>query len=407
MKIIVTGVTLTGNMGGYAMLLAIHDVLSSDIKDIAVSSILPKDDKLINKDKKLFRIISSDYRILMLLIMPLCLLLWPFRKKKFVIWLSNKIPILKDFANVDAVVDLSGISFVDGRGLGLLIYNISIVLPGLFFNKPTYKLSQSLGPFKDVMNRFVSKWLLSKCREVVARGVNTLEHLRNLEINRASHYPDTSFAMEIPENIILTAKRMINNKIKNKDQIKLVIISPSMVVKNYCKKSGLNLVNELSETIYQLSKKNIHCALLAHSTYSGISKNDDLCVVNEIISNVKLNYNIDLPHFDAKGDPRLARAIIGCADVFLACRFHALIAALSQSVPVLTIGWSHKYFEAASPFDMEKYTINYLDTNKDHLVYLISKLLIDKEKYSDKMIKIAIESKKKAIEGIKIIFNKN
>ena len=54
-----------------------------------------------------------------------------------------------------------------------------------------------------------------------------------------------------------------------------------------------------------------------------------------------------LPVVHVKGPLRAAeiKALIGQCDLLLASRYHALIAALSQSIPVGVAGWSHKYTE--------------------------------------------------------------
>ena len=402
MKIIVTGVTLSGNLGGYAMLLGVKDILSSKIKDFAVASILPKHDKVINNQNN-FRIISSDYKIWILITTPLCLLLWPFRKKKFAIWCACKIPILKDFSDIDAVIDLSGIAFVDNRGLALLVYNVAITLPGIFFDKPVYKLSQALGPFNNKINKTAAKWILNRCRKVIVRGEKSLENVRAIDIKNAEHYPDTSFALNINKNIRKKALDLVKKKVPTYNNTKLIIMSPSAVLESYCRKTGLNLVNEFCKTVHSLSMQGMHCALIAHSTDTGIAKNDDLSVIRSIQKRYKSKYNIVITTFDAKGDPRLARAIIGMSEVFIACRFHSLIAALSQAVPVISIGWSHKYQEAASSFWMEPYSIDYKHVNAQILIKHVNDLISKRSSLVSKMKTEARSSKKKAIEGIKII----
>ena len=60
-----------------------------------------------------------------------------------------------------------------------------------------------------------------------------------------------------------------------------------------------------------------------------------------------------------------------------------MIAALSQAVPVTTIGWSHKYAEAADPFGMSAFTMDYTIFNAEHLVAMVQQLLDRRKELHD------------------------
>jgi colanic acid/amylovoran biosynthesis protein len=49
-------------------------------------------------------------------------------------------------------------------------------------------------------------------------------------------------------------------------------------------------------------------------------------------------------------DPRAAKGRLGAAQLVIGTRFHALLGALSQGVPAVAIGWSHKYDELFADF---------------------------------------------------------
>jgi colanic acid/amylovoran biosynthesis protein len=50
-------------------------------------------------------------------------------------------------------------------------------------------------------------------------------------------------------------------------------------------------------------------------------------------------------HVDANISAAEVKSVIGDCDLLVGSRYHALIAALSQGIPVAAIGWSHKYEE--------------------------------------------------------------
>ena len=58
----------------------------------------------------------------------------------------------------------------------------------------------------------------------------------------------------------------------------------------------------------------------------------------------------------------MIKAIIGNCDYVISSRFHALIAALSQRIPALALGWTHKYLELMKEVGLED---NILELNWD------------------------------------------
>ncbi len=403
MKIIVTGVTRTGNLGGTAMLCAVEDTLSSFIDCFKLASILPKKDKA-KKGIDSAEIVDADYKIWLLVTLPFCLFLWPFRKFRIVKSLARRMPILRDFYGMDAVIDLSGIAFVDGRGAPLLAYNVAVVMPGLFFDIPVYKLSQALGPFHGRLNRVVAKWVLSKCESVAARGEISKEHLHSIGLTRTKFIPDTSFALKIDEFTKKEARNYVVEKFASSSNEKLVMFSPSAVVEKNCQKVGKNLTEIFSQLIVELTMKGFDVGLVPHSTNTGIRKNDDMAVVtsiyNEVIQSVESS---SIQILDVRENPKFARAVIAEADVFVACRFHSLIAALSQAVPVTTVGWSHKYEEASKPFKMNNFAMDYSAISEGLLYDNINHLYENRQELGLSMQDTARRSSLESIDGIKVV----
>ncbi|WP_193047462.1 polysaccharide pyruvyl transferase family protein [Mycolicibacterium baixiangningiae] len=52
------------------------------------------------------------------------------------------------------------------------------------------------------------------------------------------------------------------------------------------------------------------------------------------------------------GDPLVLKAVLGQASAAVASRFHAVVGCVSQSVPTLAFGWSHKYRELLDDFEV-------------------------------------------------------
>lgn len=404
MKLLVTGVTRTGNLGGTAMLCALEDVVASRVSDFALASILPRRDLKANGPDHA-RIVAADYRYLLLFVAPLCLLLWPIRAVRPVRSLLARLPLFGEFGRCDAVADISGVAFVDGRGLALLFYNVAVVLPALFFGKPVHKLSQAVGPFNRPLNARAARFVLSRCASVAARGAISLGYLRTLGLQAAEKRADVSFALDISEDTRRIARSEIESRVPGGKDSPLLVCSPSAVVKAHCQSVGVDMTGVIAKVLVELGRSGVRVALLPHATDTGIRKNDDMSVVLEIQQAARA-FGAEIPVLDPRGDPRLARALIACSTVFLASRFHSMIAALSQAVPVITVGWSHKYAEAAEPFGMERFTLDYAQLTLANLHEKIAGALADHVGLKEKMRSAATEARSSAVEGIKVVLRR-
>ena len=79
-------------------------------------------------------------------------------------------PALREIARADVVVDVAGISFVDGRGLSLVAYNVLMTGIPRLLGARVVKCAQALGPFRTRLNRTAARAVLPRLAAVVARG---------------------------------------------------------------------------------------------------------------------------------------------------------------------------------------------------------------------------------------------
>lgn len=68
-----------------------------------------------------------------------------------------------------------------------------------------------------------------------------------------------------------------------------------------------------------------------------------------------------------------SKALIGEFDLLLASRFHSLVFGLSQGVPAVAVGWSHKYGELMSDFGLGDLTVSWADATDEVVTALVDK----------------------------------
>jgi len=86
-----------------------------------------------------------------------------------------------------------------------------------------------------------------------------------------------------------------------------------------------------------------------------------------------------------------ARSIIGNCDLLVGSRFHALVFALSQGVPVMALSWSHKYRELLAPFGLDDFVFEHGQLEAGTLEPMLERLWIERESRR-RVIEVALKS---------------
>jgi polysaccharide pyruvyl transferase WcaK-like protein len=353
-NIAIVGVTLSGNMGGQAMLLATLEAMRQRCPDCQFDliSIYPEADKKLNNIADL-NIVSAPAPQLVGLYLPISVILWSLIKLPLVHLILVRIPYFQALLRAQLVIDLCGISFVDGRGLPLLLYNMACCLPAIILGTPVVKLAQAVGPFKQTLNRRAAQFTLSRCAAVIARGESSEKNLADLNLSNTKMLPDVTFGLQVPEAAKQKAKAILAS---HNIQQKPLIVSPSRVVERLCLKAGIDFVEEMSAVVKEVAKCGLPVVVLPHSCGKGLSKNNDVVIGQAMLD--RLPQDLPVYLIDNIEDAILLRALIGEARLFLGCRFHSVVAALAMGIPCIVVGWSHKYAETVAPFGLTNWVFD-------------------------------------------------
>lgn len=352
MTVAISGVTLTGNLGGVAMLLTVVQEVRRRYPnaELALLSISPARDRAAAAPAGV-QVVPAHWLALICVLLPLSVLASPLRRSRLVQRLLGSFAYFRALFACRAVVDVSGIAFVDGRGPALLAYNLACCAPALLLGRPVIKLAQTLGPFQQPLNRHVARWALSRCAAVVARGEQSGRHLQALGFSEPVVRPDITFCLALPASARAAAAAEIR-------QLGFVtppvLLSPSRVLQRACARHGIDLPAVFAGLIRHLRTKGSSVALFAHSQAAGIAKNNDTAVCAEILERLDAP---ERPPVLTTDDPVHARALIGAASAFVGCRYHSLVSAYCMAVPALALSWNHKYDDLAGLFDQTAWLV--------------------------------------------------
>ena len=249
------------------------------------------------------------------------------------------------------VVDVAGISFVDGRGIPITIYNSLMTGLSLLLGIPTVKAAQALGPFETQPNRLLAKIVLPRLAAVCARGARTRDHLDTLRLTNVTNVADLAFSLdgsgELPPAVTDSLKGLGGP---------FVVVMPSSVVRGLYESSGADYVSAVSLLIRYIRESTGLGVVVAPHSYrvghpEGRMNDGPVCqqVVACFTDDPKV---IGIDEDLSAGE---LRHLIGMGDVLVTSRFHAMISGLSTCTPTVVVGWSHKYREVLDDFGLVDY----------------------------------------------------
>jgi colanic acid/amylovoran biosynthesis protein len=376
-RVATLGAALSGNKGAASMLHTVLDVLPGHVgpTEVAVLTTYPDaDGALLDRDN--VRIVSLRPAELVFPVLPLLLLAWLLRRLGGSPRWAARHPAVRALVGADVVVDLAGVSFVDGRGIPILGYNVLMTGVGLLSGTPVVKCAQALGPFEGRLNRIAARFVLPRVDTVVARGDRTRSHLEDLGLRNADEAADLAFLLPIAPTEVETARRVLETAGVGDRYLTVV---PSAVVQGYAAKRGIAYPALLAEACDRIARETGHdVVVLAHSARPGAppSRMNDLPLVEEIGAAATDARVIAVAQ---ELEPGVLRSIIGGGAACMTSRFHAMVSALAETTPVLVVGWSHKYGEVLRDVDLEPWAMTYDELDLDHLVTRVHDLLAQAE----------------------------
>lgn len=412
-QISIIAATFYGNRGAEGMLTTTIAELRANTENkneliFNVFSYYPNKDASLVKDINV-NIYSSTPAYLVLVLLPSAIVYQLFAIPGIKSLRSILPNSVKALAQSEVLICLAGVSFVAGR-TKFLPFNIATILPALLLKVPVIKFAQALGPFNGLINKVLAKIFLSRCARIFTRGEKTQAHMTKLLPNNNNYEraDDVAFLFQ-PHYSLSTPATGLEEKLlqqqmlsKTKATQGLVIgVCPSIVVALQAEKNGWDYPQSMANLINDLVSKNYSVVLYPNATRGDdmeLKHNNDLPLLDEIEAKIKPEYSEKVIKFSGSLNAAQIHKVINTCDIHLVSRFHAMVAALSSSIPVLVIGWSHKYLEVMERFNQQDMVIDYKQGSQKQVMLTLEKLVLERE-----LRKISIN---KALNNVKVLSKK-
>lgn len=396
MKLLITGLCLSRNLGGPAMGITLVDELKKRFSDVDFTFAVESESYEQEKhwaDYYGLKIVRKDS------ITSYVKLRQPLRTARILHRiLKRKAPCIPDstreyeihrefmtaYQDCDVVIDMMGIAYVGDGVRGFLEgpNSYSNLYYAKKMKKPFAHFIQSFGPFDDWKVRLFAKKDLNYVDFVPARGKVSAKNCRDIVKNPSKVYdfPDIAILLS-PAEDRWTTDYLAHLGLAPYEYTSL---SPSAVIFNMPSRAGGSIGKEHVRSFYLVARKMINegePVLFVPHMYSDNKTECDREICYKVIEMLYANgVNTSLCKIVTDDvDVRQAKALIAKAKKAIVSRYHALVAAISTSVPVVAIGWNVKYFDLMSYYGIESMALDTRKNRPEEISNQVFKILFEYE----------------------------
>lgn len=259
----------------------------------------------------------------------------------------------------DVLICIAGVSFIDGR-TKFIPFNIATLLPAMLLGVPVVKFAQAMGPFNSWLNRWAARLFLGRCMQVFARGEQTQSHLIELFGNKevTQRADDVAFLFKASYSLSEPADGLSDALARltaaRRGGKPIVGLCPSVVLAKQKVGGGDEYIKRMQALVFELVNKGWMVALYPNATRGedmDKTHNNDLPLLSAVLESLEPSVKENVLGFVQSYNADQIHEIIKACDIQIVSRFHAMVASLVSSVPVMVLGWSHKYHEVMACFE--------------------------------------------------------
>lgn len=233
-------------------------------------------------------------------------------------------------SDITAVVDASGFAFGDQHGLRPTLEMAAKCRRWKRQGKKIVLLPQAFGPFSSPEIRTACRQMVDHCDLVFAREQTSYRHLAEV----AGKRPEIRVA---PDFTTVVSGRLPEH-FRPAENVAFIVPNQRMLDKTDGR-TREHYIPSLSRAIEVSAAGGLQPVVLLHAP-------EDAPLATRLAETTRTPFDVL-----TVTSPVALKGILGTGRLVVGSRFHALVGALSQGVPALALGWSHKYQELLRDFD--------------------------------------------------------
>lgn len=372
MKVVLWGAHLSRNLGGPSLLAGTCRVLAEAFGPVECSlfSLFAADDQARGKQRNVAILPYRKKDLYQAFV--LAALVGALRKVGVKVRRSFRNPVLGPIAQADWVADINGIMLTDlfPSARGLLEQAMQLLIP-VWLGKPMVKFTQDMGPFQVPLNRWVAKFCLPRLALVLVRSEASRQNLEAIGIRENVRVrPDTAFLLEPADpariaqilaaeglvrrpRVALVASRQVDRRIRQMEGT--APEAPNSYVRLLAAAADHLVETQGAEVVF-----------IPNELAREPGGYDDESVSRKIAAEMK---RAGAARILSRGyDAGELKGVIGTCDLVVTSRYHSTVAALSQGVPTLVVGWGYKYGELMGLAGQERHVFDFARARAGEIV---------------------------------------
>ncbi|NER04615.1 MAG: polysaccharide pyruvyl transferase family protein [Okeania sp. SIO3C4] len=274
---------------------------------------------------------------------------------------------------VQTVLDASGFTYGDQQGGKMIEIMANRIKMRKKEGKKVILLPQAFGPFKSKRVREAFLEILENTDLVFARDEISYQYLQEIE-GLVKNCPPIKISPDFTNLVKGEVPEYFDTKLRRG-----CIVPNYRMVQRTTQEIKEKYISFLAMCVKYLLKKEIEPFVLIHET------NKDYELALQLQTQVGRSLEII-----QEQSPLYIKGILGNSFIVIGSRFHSLVSTLSQAVPCLGTGWSHKYQMLFNDYNCSECLISPADPEEK--VYNALDIIVEEPTRSDIINRLNVAS---------------